>query len=104
MAKQEITYLIIFGTIVFMLLLIFVVIILISFYNKNRNYRIHLLKVQHEKEQELLKSQLEIQEQTFRNISQEIHDNIGQVLSLAKLNLNTMHVGDPDNGKDKISN
>jgi len=38
----------------------------------------------------ILKSQLEIQEQTFRNISQEIHDNIGQVLSLAKLNLNTI--------------
>ena len=37
--------------------------------------------------QELLKSQLEIQEQTFRSISQEIHDNIGQILSLAKLNL-----------------
>lgn len=41
-------------------------------------------------EQTLFKSQLEIQEQTFRNISQEIHDNIGQVLSLAKLNLNTI--------------
>ena len=41
-------------------------------------------------ERELLKSQLEIQEQTFRHISQEIHDNIGQTLSLAKLNLSTM--------------
>lgn len=40
--------------------------------------------------QTLLQSQLEIQEQTFKNISQEIHDNIGQALTLAKLNLNTM--------------
>ena len=47
------------------------------------------LKVQYE--QTILQSQLEIQEQTFKNISQEIHDNIGQVLSLAKLNLNTIH-------------
>ncbi|MES2777428.1 MAG: ATP-binding protein [Bacteroidota bacterium] len=39
---------------------------------------------------ELLKSQLEIQEQTFRSISLEIHDNIGQVLSLAKLNMGIM--------------
>lgn len=38
----------------------------------------------------LLQSQLEIQEQTFKNISQEIHDNIGQALTLAKLNLNTL--------------
>ncbi len=53
------------------------------------------LKVTFEKE--ILQSQLEIQEQTFKNISQEIHDNIGQVLTLAKLNVNTM----PDfNSKD----
>ncbi len=37
----------------------------------------------------LLQTQIEIQEHTFKNISQEIHDNIGQVLSLAKLNLNS---------------
>lgn len=37
----------------------------------------------------ILQTQLEIQEQTLKNISQEIHDNIGQVLSLAKLNLNS---------------
>ncbi|WP_158638345.1 sensor histidine kinase [Panacibacter ginsenosidivorans] len=56
------------------------------------------LKVRYE--QTILQSQLEIQEQTFRNISQEIHDNIGQVLSLAKLNLNTIpHEG----ASDKIS-
>lgn len=36
---------------------------------------------------ELLRTQLEIQEQTLKTISQEIHDNIGQTLSLAKLNL-----------------
>jgi two-component system, NarL family, sensor kinase len=38
-------------------------------------------------EKEILAAQIEIQEQTFKNVSQEIHDNVGQVLSLAKLNL-----------------
>jgi len=37
----------------------------------------------------IMETQIEIQEQTFKNIAQEIHDNIGQVLILAKLNLNT---------------
>lgn len=46
-------------------------------------------------EQTLLNSKLEIQEQTFSYISKEIHDNIGQVLSLARLNLNRMSI-DPD--------
>ena len=53
-------------------------------------------------QQELLKAQLEIQEQTLKNISKEIHDNIGQVLSLAKLNLNTMDISNRE-ATDKIS-
>ena len=40
--------------------------------------------------EELLKSRLEIQEHTFNHISQEIHDNVGQILSLAKVQLNIM--------------
>jgi two-component system, NarL family, sensor kinase len=45
-------------------------------------------------EQELLKAQLEIKEQTLLNISQEIHDNIGQILSLVKLSLTTLVIED----------
>jgi signal transduction histidine kinase len=50
-------------------------------------------------EQAIMESQLEIQEQTFTTISQEIHDNIGQVLSLVRLNLNTLKA---PNEKTKI--
>ena len=53
-------------------------------------------------EQELLKTRLEIQEQTFRNISQDIHDNIGQVLSLVKLNISTMDMAQPAVLQQKI--
>jgi signal transduction histidine kinase len=47
-------------------------------------------RLQSDFKQTLLQAQLEIQEQTLKTISQEIHDNIGQALTLAKLNLNTM--------------
>jgi signal transduction histidine kinase len=53
-------------------------------------------------ERELFKTQLEIQEQTFRHISQEIHDNIGQMLSLTKLNLATMDTSQPSILQQKI--
>jgi len=53
------------------------------------------LKASHENA--MLQSQLEIQEQTFQNISQEIHDNIGQKLTLAKLHLNTLDMEDAAN-------
>jgi len=55
-------------------------------------------------QQELLQTQLEIQEQTLKNISQEIHDNIGQALSLAKLNLNTMPPTNDEALQQKILN
>lgn len=59
------------------------------------------LKVVYEKE--ILGAQLEIQEQTLKNISQEIHDNIGQGLSLAKLNINTINSNDLAGLQDKIN-
>lgn len=59
------------------------------------------LKVTFEKE--ILESKLEIQEQTLKNISQEIHDNIGQVLSLVKLNINTMNCNEPLQIQNKIN-
>lgn len=52
--------------------------------------------------QTLLQSQLEIQEKTLKTISQEIHDNIGQVLSLAKLNLFTIDADDRENFNHKL--
>jgi two-component system NarL family sensor kinase len=44
--------------------------------------------------EQLLHSQLEAQEQTFNIISQEIHDNVGQILSLAKVQLNIIEQGE----------
>src|SRR6476661_1707108 len=38
----------------------------------------------------LLQTRLEIQESTFTQISEEIHDNIGQMLSLVRINLNRL--------------
>jgi two-component system NarL family sensor kinase len=41
-------------------------------------------------EKQLLQSRLEMQDQTFNTISQEIHDNVGQTLSLAKVQVGIM--------------
>lgn len=38
-------------------------------------------------EREIAETQIEIREETLRNISWELHDNIGQVLTLAKIQL-----------------
>lgn len=75
----------------FFLMLAFALIFFVLYYYKKRAQYLaekNLLQVQFQKI--LLQTQLEIQEQTFNTISREIHDNVGQVLSLAKVQLNIM--------------
>jgi len=47
---------------------------------------------QYQHQQELLNARLEIQENIFKNLSEEIHDNIGQELSVLKLTLSVISV------------
>jgi two-component system NarL family sensor kinase len=47
-------------------------------------------------EKEIAESQVEIREQTLRNISWELHDNIGQLLTLAKIQLQSV-ADNPEN-------
>jgi len=66
------------------------------FYRKRQiTYLKNVEKIKLEYEKDLLKTQLEIQEQTFQNISREIHDNISLSLTLAKLSLNTLDWQNP---------
>jgi two-component system, NarL family, sensor kinase len=50
-----------------------------------------------------MQSQLEIHDQTLQNISYEIHDNIGQVASLIKINLNTLKLDNIEKATIKIN-
>jgi len=76
----------------FVLLLVVAVVLLFRIYLKRKNkLLLERERMSIQFEQTLMQSQLEIQEQTFANISREIHDNIGQVLSLVRLNLNTLN-------------
>lgn len=54
-------------------------------------------------ETEIIESQIEIREQTLRNISWELHDNIGQLLALAKIQLQSVKEN-PDFIKDVNDN
>jgi len=82
----------------FILLLVISVFFLFRIYLKRKNkLLLEKERMNIEFEQTLLKSQLEIQEHTFNEISREIHDNIGQVLSLVRINLNTLKA--PDDGE-----
>ncbi len=84
--------------IAFLLLGVFILLLATLYSRKQQKNKLEKQSMQTQFQQELLQTQLEIQEQTLKTISEEIHDNIGQVLSLAKLNLNTL----PNSTEPKI--
>lgn len=75
------------GMIVFLLLVGFIITFVLIYQKRRVRHRQMITELTVNFKHEILKSQLEIQEQTLQTISEEIHDNIGQVLSLAKLTL-----------------
>jgi two-component system NarL family sensor kinase len=54
-------------------------------------------------EKELLQTRLEIQEDVLKNVSMEIHDNIGQIMLLAKVNISILQtMAIPEDGTELI--
>lgn len=85
---EEVVVLAIVGIIVFLVITGLMVYILIFYQKKKFQHHRQLIEKEKEYSKQLLQSQLEIQELTFDTISKEIHDNVGQILSLAKVQLN----------------
>ena len=100
--SSEIIITVIAGTITLLLLGALMISFLFLYRSRHRRHIREKEQMKQSYERELLKTQLEIQEQTFRHISQEIHDNIGQMLSLTKLNLATMDPSRPSTLEEKI--
>lgn len=88
---ENTTELVIIGTTIIVLLLAITLIFLFLFIQKKKQK--HLLDKKEAKlkyAQELALSQNEIREKALENISWEIHDNVGQLLSVSKLQLNRL--------------
>lgn len=83
--NQEIYFVIFFGTLLGFLLVAFILGMFFFYQRKRQKQEQELTRLKEEYEQEVLRSQLEIQEFTMKTIAQELHDNIGQTLSVIKL-------------------
>lgn len=101
-AKEEA----IFTIIVVVLVLVFLAILFLVFLARNNNRKNRLLfeneRIKKEYEETLLHTQLEIQEQTLNHVSREIHDNIGQTLSLARLQINSSEANEDTEAADQL--
>jgi signal transduction histidine kinase len=88
--NSDLIFSLIASSVLLIMIGIFVVALTSIFIRKKRQHAKEKIELQQAFEQTLLQSQLEIQEQTLQHISRELHDNIGQMAGLLKLNLETI--------------
>ena len=93
--KEEILLVVYFITIIFLLVL-FVVVFFIAFQRRKDKFLKDRSEAEQRYQRELANSQIEIQEQTLKNIAWELHDNVGQLLSVANMQLNILMRDVPD--------
>ncbi len=102
MDNKEIEILIFITTIIVLVLALTLILFFFKFQQKKTAYLLKQREAQKKFEEEISKSKLEIQEQALQNISWEIHDNVGQLLSVAKMQLNIMQVSLPESHQQKV--
>jgi signal transduction histidine kinase len=77
-------------TFIFIILVVLIIILFMVFIKRKNNLLTEKQQAQREFENAIAETQIEIREQTLRNISWELHDNIGQLLTLAKIQLHQL--------------
>ena len=90
MKENIIIYFVVICTLIFLLLTFFISLLVYRYKKNQKNHHDDINNLKALFENEKLKAQIQVQEATFQFISREIHDNVGQKLSLAKLQLNTL--------------
>jgi len=103
MDQKEIQALVLVVTIIILILGITLIVFFSYFQKKKTAYLLKQREIQQRFDEEINKSKLEIQEQALQNISWEIHDNVGQLLSVAKMQLNMIQYSLPEKQQLQIS-
>ena len=91
--SSQVVIIIIFGIILMFLMSGFIVVMVLFHRQRQFQHRQKIDSLTAEYEKTILSVEKEIREQTLVHVGQELHDNIGQVLSLTKL---TLRNADPE--------
>ena len=90
------------GLILILLIGVFLFFFLTIYQRKMMAYQKRLEELERERQQEILNSVIMVQERVQKRISEELHDNFGQILSTIKLNVLRLEDG-PDNSDEIIA-
>lgn len=85
--QQEGRRILIITTLIIVVIVVFLVILFTVFQRRKNKLLLERDEIKKRFEREIAETQIEIREETLRNISWELHDNIGQLLTLAKIQL-----------------
>ncbi|MFT7250028.1 MAG: two-component system NarL family sensor kinase [Psychromonas sp.] len=91
MEVNEVVIVIIGGTLIMLVLMIFIVSFFFIHSKRQQAHKLEKASLQAQFKEEILTSNNEVQENTMKHIARELHDNIGQLLSLVKIQLNTIN-------------
>lgn len=94
MFTNDIVLTVVVTTLLILLLVAGVVITMILSNRRHVQQEVQMAQMQVEYEQELRTIEQEVQEQVLSNVSRELHDNIGQLLTLLRLQLEQEKVDD----------
>ncbi|WP_298902143.1 histidine kinase [uncultured Psychroserpens sp.] len=86
-----------------LLLSIMVILFFVTFQKRKNKLLLDKVKQQQEFDEEISRTQTEIQEQTLKHIGWELHDNVGQLLAYASMQLNMLGTKVPDDVKSKVN-
>lgn len=95
-------YLLVYMITVLVVVTTLVVVFFVMFLKRKNKLLIERVKEQQAFEAEIAQAQTETQEQTLKNIGWELHDNIGQLLSFANMQLSILKMQVADDVKDKF--
>lgn len=84
-SANEIIWAVVAATALFVLLIAFCISYVLIYRRKRKEHQNELQLFKNEFENQLLKSTIEVQESTFQQIGQELHDNVGQLLSTSRM-------------------
>ncbi|TDN87609.1 hypothetical protein DET49_11157 [Salegentibacter sp. 24] len=101
LSKEEIL-LIIYFVVVILLLTAFVIVFFVVYQRRKNKMLQEQFEAKQRFEREISQSRLEMQEQTLKNVGWELHDNIGQLLSVANMQLNIFSRNLPETEKTSV--
>lgn len=95
-------YLILYVVVVLIIVSTLIIVFFVVFQRRKNKLLMDKIEQQRAFDEEIQKTQTEIQEQTLKHVASELHDNVGQLLVYASMQLKMISGDMPENVKQKV--